>query len=347
MSDLYEVRNGLDPIDAGDSNLDADADGLSNIEEFIAGTLPRNADTDSDGLTDGDEINVHGTNPLSSDSDDDVLTDFEELSIYGTDPNLADTDAGGADDGRELLLDGTDPLDPADDRPASPLPTTLNDLNNFIWDIQQNGSILNGTIDAYDGGMVLTVAASPFPNFPEGSLFNNGREVRIGLFEAGGVSVSRRIFVPDDQAFARYLEVLSNPTNADIVVEVHINTNLGSDSATVIVTTSDGDTAFETTDTWIVTDDASDGGSDPSLAHVIAGPGALIAPSAVSTPTGTLEYSYDVTVPANGRAIVMHFASQNANRATAITSAGNLVGLGNSTLDGMTPEEIADVVNFP
>ncbi|MCJ8306380.1 MAG: thrombospondin type 3 repeat-containing protein [Nitrosopumilus sp.] len=53
---------------------------------------PEPVDTDSDGLTDGDEVNIHGTDPLNS-----------------------DTDGGGISDGDEVNVDGTDPLDALDD----------------------------------------------------------------------------------------------------------------------------------------------------------------------------------------------------------------------------------------
>lgn len=49
----------------GSSN-DADRDGLTNEEEYRLGTDPNNADSDNDGLADGDEVHVFGTNPLDA-----------------------------------------------------------------------------------------------------------------------------------------------------------------------------------------------------------------------------------------------------------------------------------------
>jgi len=63
MSDAYELQNGLDPLDAGDADLDKDGDGLSNIEEFELGTRADNVDTDRDGVPDGVEV-AKGANPL-------------------------------------------------------------------------------------------------------------------------------------------------------------------------------------------------------------------------------------------------------------------------------------------
>jgi hypothetical protein len=265
--------------------------------------------------------------------------------VLGTDPALADTDGGGTDDGRELSIDGTNPLDPADDLNQVALPVTYTDGNGFTWDVQQDGNINNGSSDAYDGGMRLLLDGTSFTPFANGSLSDGIREVRLGQQSHNGLLVGRRVFVPEDEAFVRYLEVLVNPTGADLFVQVQINTNLGSDGNTVIVSTSDGDAAVEASDRWVVTDDTVDGGGDPSLAHVFAGPGGGVQP-VVTTPLGSILYTYDVTVPATGRAIVMHFDSQNANRAAAISSAGTLVTLGGRTLDGIATEELTDIVNF-
>ncbi len=89
MPDDYELANGLDPNDPGDALLDPDGDGLSTLEEFQGGLDPFDSDTDDDGLSDGDEVNVHGTEPL-----------------------LFDTDGDGLSDGLEIRT-GSDPLDPA------------------------------------------------------------------------------------------------------------------------------------------------------------------------------------------------------------------------------------------
>lgn len=65
---------------------DTDSDGLSDDDEInIYGTNPNNPDTDGDGLTDGDEVNSTGTDPLDPDSDTDTFSDGDEV-FMGTDP---------------------------------------------------------------------------------------------------------------------------------------------------------------------------------------------------------------------------------------------------------------------
>jgi Tol biopolymer transport system component len=93
---------------------DADGDGLINSEELALGTDPFLADTDGDGLADGDEVRTYLTDPLVPDTDEDGLSDGEELQ-YTTDPLNPDTDADMLTDGDEVER-RTVPVDPDTDK---------------------------------------------------------------------------------------------------------------------------------------------------------------------------------------------------------------------------------------
>ena len=51
-------------------------------------------------------------NTFYKDSDEDGLTDADEVNIYGTNPALADTDGDGFTDKAEIYTLKTDPLEP-------------------------------------------------------------------------------------------------------------------------------------------------------------------------------------------------------------------------------------------
>jgi hypothetical protein len=136
FTDYFEVAiAGTDPLDStdapreqvredgrleelfGDSTtidqLDSDNDGLMDTRENELGTDPKNPDSDSDDLTDGEEVNIHETDPLNADSDDDGLRDGDEVVVYRTDPLNADSDGDGFSDGEEVS-NGYNPLGPGE-----------------------------------------------------------------------------------------------------------------------------------------------------------------------------------------------------------------------------------------
>jgi hypothetical protein len=65
---------------------DPDGDGLTTAQELALGTDPLRADTDGDGVSDYDEVNLYHTNPLMADTDSDGVSDADEL-VASSDPN--------------------------------------------------------------------------------------------------------------------------------------------------------------------------------------------------------------------------------------------------------------------
>src|SRR6185312_4164292 len=172
------------------------------------------------------------------------------------------------------------------------LPTNLFDFNAFKFDIQTDGTLTDGTQDAYDGGLHLSLFSGgtqlQFTGSTIGFTQENGRQVVIQQLGLANLDVTRKIFVPDTGYFARYMESLTNPGTAPVTVDAQIFSNLGSDSGTRIIATSSGDKVFGTDDFWLVTDD-DDGSfpfpnSDPTLAHIFGGPNARLGVSAVNLP---------------------------------------------------------------
>jgi thrombospondin type 3 repeat protein len=113
LSDAQEINEGCNGgtdgyVNSFDSDGDGLRDGLDTTADVAnasgnAGELGTDvfdsicdADSDNDGLLDGEEVGL-GTDPHDWDSDNDGLSDYEELNIYHTNPNNPDTDGDGAD----------------------------------------------------------------------------------------------------------------------------------------------------------------------------------------------------------------------------------------------------------
>ena len=83
-----------------------------------SGLDPTNADSDSDGVADGDEISIYGTDPLNRDSDGDGVSDGEELFGINTDPLVWNEPEAQPD--QTLAQEVADAPDSAAFRPGDP-----------------------------------------------------------------------------------------------------------------------------------------------------------------------------------------------------------------------------------
>lgn len=87
LPDCWEAAHGLSLIDNGLKDRaregefgDFDLDGLLNRDEYMLGTDPSSADTDGDGLSDGEEVHSYLTDPKISDAISEHLVSDLELA---------------------------------------------------------------------------------------------------------------------------------------------------------------------------------------------------------------------------------------------------------------------------
>jgi hypothetical protein len=210
--------------------------------------------------------------------------------------------------------------------------------NGYLFDIDEKyGYLYNGTADAYDYMYHLTVNGTEYYSSGTYTTELGGRQVILPVVNISGLNVQRKIFIPATENWARYLEIINNPTGSPIKVNVNVHGDLGSDYSTYLIKTSStdynppllvtsGGIVLDPNNFWAATDDSSDGEGDPSLAHVWDGQKGKDHIDYLRLYDGDyLEYYWNnITIAPGQTVVIMHFAVQETNRANSISTAKEL-----------------------
>ncbi|WP_211360494.1 carboxypeptidase regulatory-like domain-containing protein [Geobacter argillaceus] len=243
-------------------------------------------------------------------------------------------------------------------------PRTLQDGNLYSYDIQQDGTLANGQNGAFTqngrkGAVALELIAGsivmPFAGDPIATQEDQSRELALRQQNLAGLNVTRKVFVPRDGYFARYLEIVSNPTLAPVTVDLRLRTNFSAGSAGVIATSS-GDSDLQvidpaTRDYWAVIDDGN-ATQPPAVALVWGGTGAVPPSSAAfaaasgGSPANLQATWQSVTVQPGQTMALLHFVVQGISRDGAKSAAERLVQMPPETLSGLSGDELAAIANF-
>jgi hypothetical protein len=209
------------------------------------------------------------------------------------------------------------------------------------------GTELSVLADAFDGYNALRVTvngAAPVMFNQAGAATSdcNGRQV-ITTSTINGVEITRKIYVPGIDGFARWLNVVRNTSGLNANINLTMVNNLGSDARTKIWATSNGDKIATTHDSWISSyEDFVNGSSRaPRLAHVLQSPDAEIPLSSLTFADGNDQpsWSYTFSLQPGHVAVIWNFAAGLANREDASQKAAQLAALPPSALACTTSEE--------
>lgn len=177
-----------------------------------------------------------------------------------------------------------------------------------------------------------------------------GREAIYNIQAINGVNMSRRVYVPTDDSFARWVEVLTNTTGAPITFNVITSNNLGSDSNTRVVTSSSGDAVVTTADTWMTSFQNYSGStsSDPRIGYAIRNAGASVGLNGINFVDGDDNpyWSYPVTLAPGQTGLIMHFVTGQPSKAAAAAQAARLTTLPASSLTCLNATEQSQLLNF-
>ncbi|MFT5296134.1 MAG: outer membrane protein assembly factor BamB [Colwellia sp.] len=236
----WESLYNLDDNNASDAALDSDEDGLTNLEEFSLRTNPIVADTDDDGLLDGEEVNTYLTSPLESDSDQDGLTDGAEVNEHGTDPLLSDSDDDGLSDSEEVNVHQSNPLSSdTDDDGLSDLYEVNNQLDINVNDANEDADT-DGLVNIdemtqqtdpndadsdndglNDGDEVHTYLTQPLNRDTDGDKMPDGWEISY-VFDP--LSNTDKELDFDEDSYANYIEFFleTDPTDSSDIPEAKL-----------------------------------------------------------------------------------------------------------------------------
>jgi hypothetical protein len=241
--------------------------------------------------------------------------------------------------GNAVNLDDIYNLDGADD--------------GFRYDLYYNGHLRYGGTadgrlsDAYDYSHYLYVNGDSYYNEADsaGTLELDGRQVYLFPYLEQTLIMSRKVFVPSSGRFARYLEVVHNPTAVTLPATVRVETELGAGSYTHWAVTP-----HATGNTYAVATH-SNSSTTPAVGLVFSGAGAVGSPAAVSydESEGDPYVEWKTSLGPGETAIFMHFTLQRepADGLGARAQGEALVSLTDpDALAGLTEDERAAIRNF-
>jgi uncharacterized repeat protein (TIGR01451 family) len=166
----------------------------------------------------------------------------------------------------------------------------------------------------------------------------------------GGLSVQRKVYVPTNDRYIRWMNFFTNTTGAPITFTMITSNNLGSDSNTIVVTTSSGDATVTTGDLWATSFQQFSGStsSDPRIGHVFQGTGAATPVSNVNFVNGDDNpyWSYSITLNPGQTKIIANYATGQGTKAAAAAQAAALAAFGANAQQCMSATELGEVANF-
>lgn len=176
------------------------------------------------------------------------------------------------------------------------------------------------------------------------------RQVVLPVQVMGAISAQRKVFVPANDEFARWLNIFTNTSNAPVSFNMIVANNLGSDSNTQVVSSSSGDAAAAASDYWVTSFQGFSGttSSDPRLGHVFGGPGAPTPMAGINFVNGddNPTWFYALTLAPGETKIIANFVTAQPSRADAAAKAAELMAFAGNQTACMTAGEMGQVVNF-
>ncbi|ALG69102.1 PKD domain-containing protein [Beggiatoa leptomitoformis] len=217
----------------------------------------------------------------------------------------------------------------------------LHDGQNFVYDVEANGVLAQGSFNAYANMYRLRVNNANYLGQVT-QLSTDGREAYLASFTepASGLQVERRIYVPKTGQFARYMEVVGNPTSVTKTVDIEISGTLGSGNNTQVLDSRSNYLMTQTVVNGVVVSNS------PILLHYHSQAGGAIT-ATHSLSGGQLSWTYaKISIPANSQRRIIYFVAQ-AGTAIQATDIATYIAFNPSSLYENIVDTIrGEIVNF-
>lgn len=215
---------------------------------------------------------------------------------------------------------------------------TVIDGNGYEWDITGDGSIYDGSDDAFDYGMDFYGLSSSYYLISEGS----GIYRILPYLNYSGLYMQRQIQVSSSDGYARFFDSITNVSDSTVTYTYQLRTDFGADG-NIATKTSSGNAAVTNKDSWVAVYDSTDattpvgvlvsnkkgsGGGDLTLSY------------------DDLSYQYEVTLEAGETASFLSFAAQGESANDLKSTLNDLKKLPINALEGLTAEQIDTVINW-
>ena len=190
----------------------------------------------------------------------------------------------------------------------------VTDGKGYKWDLQSNCCVGNGTrtgvegIVTYDGCMLPHVNSVRFDAREGGGLVGSPparyredpREIEGGPWTVGPLRISKRVHVPTDAAYCRWIDIYENTSDRDFAFALRYRIDVSQGIQQVLTPSGEKDIgedhcAFLTAD--------GEGSGRPVLCHVFANKGAPLRAKVQIGRDGPhiIEYDWEVKIPAGNR----------------------------------------------
>ena len=163
------------------------------------------------------------------------------------------------------------------------------------------------------------------------------------------LQLTRKVFVPRNAPFLRWLNVVTNTGPHPLSVSLALLGLLGSGTDTRLTSTSTGEPGLSSQVQWFTTAQQTPAGifsRQPKLGFVVQGPGAEPPPSVAINSLGRTGFVYTPSLEPGASAIVMTFVTVQGNKKQAKKTVRKLVTLPAKAITCLTQPELQEVVNF-